>query len=611
MMNFSSSPFAAFTAQMNTTTSKPKFVEGTVNELARALYAVHTENVVHPANAVQEILKTMCDDPDRAEIVQEALKETARLTRQGLTLMGSKKAQTPSIFEQAKSIKESKLSRLKRERDEANTKISSHKNKVLVGALTLRVDNLTAQIGATKEELVQAIYSKEEVAEAASRIRRIKEMEAAGGDDSEETVKQLLQTWRQLVQSLLLQKLSAKQKDKTKVTFAETPRLSKEPIAGIARYESGKLGRLDITEGESILSFCSRCRAEELFCDWLHKLHTSPGECSAEEVASIQSRSRDADEALFQAVARVLPSTYAFIRTTVEKESEIGRKFQNLRIALEGESQFLKEVNPTHKNRVTLIDTEVASVALTTRLAKDPNSKVVRENHSESYKKVVSTDFEPQKSNKKSSIKRASIEEEDGEEQGDKVLTISETPTDIDEDDAKTMLQRILTLITKEGERSTSRQCFQFASKGKCLKANCPYLHDAPSRSKNTRERSLSPERKARGRARSRSPRHGPRHRSPPPPSSRRSGKGGRRYPQPRPANGHTGSQRHNPREPTIGPGDCKDMFHTSRCGNKNCRDYHGRYKSAGEKCNNAVSRRHCPHLWGEGCRFYHSTKNE
>ena len=53
------------TAQVTTPAPKPKFVEGTVYQLARALYEIHTAYESLPASAIQDTMQRMSDNPDR------------------------------------------------------------------------------------------------------------------------------------------------------------------------------------------------------------------------------------------------------------------------------------------------------------------------------------------------------------------------------------------------------------------------------------------------------------------------------------------------------------------------------------------------------------------
>jgi hypothetical protein len=63
-----------------TTAIRPKFVEGTVYQLAKVLYELHVGQEAQPAIAIQEALKTFGHDSDRSPIVQDARESAEALT---------------------------------------------------------------------------------------------------------------------------------------------------------------------------------------------------------------------------------------------------------------------------------------------------------------------------------------------------------------------------------------------------------------------------------------------------------------------------------------------------------------------------------------------------
>ena len=61
--------------------NKIKFVEGSVTQLARVLYAIHEENGAQPETAIFEAIKTFGDDVDRNKILNAARSSAEALTR--------------------------------------------------------------------------------------------------------------------------------------------------------------------------------------------------------------------------------------------------------------------------------------------------------------------------------------------------------------------------------------------------------------------------------------------------------------------------------------------------------------------------------------------------
>ena len=57
-----------------------------------------------------------------------------------------------------------------------------------------------------KLEVFYADYSREETDEATQRLSKIKQIEESTGNPAEDTITQMKDIWRQLAQSLLLQK---------------------------------------------------------------------------------------------------------------------------------------------------------------------------------------------------------------------------------------------------------------------------------------------------------------------------------------------------------------------------------------------------------------------
>jgi hypothetical protein len=101
-------------------TKLPKFVEGTVYQLARALYAVHAENETQPANAIQVAIRIFVNDQDRNKILQAAKGTAEAITRKrAIQLKTTRSQQSMTISEQAEQLKIQLIARLKINRDAA------------------------------------------------------------------------------------------------------------------------------------------------------------------------------------------------------------------------------------------------------------------------------------------------------------------------------------------------------------------------------------------------------------------------------------------------------------------------------------------------------------
>jgi hypothetical protein len=100
-------------------TSKPKFVEGTVHQLARVLYEVHSENESQPTGAIQEAIRMFGEDLDRNTILQEAKISAEALVLKRTILLNTKTSQpTLTVFEQAEKIKQIHISKLQTDMEE-------------------------------------------------------------------------------------------------------------------------------------------------------------------------------------------------------------------------------------------------------------------------------------------------------------------------------------------------------------------------------------------------------------------------------------------------------------------------------------------------------------
>ena len=178
-------------------------------------------------------------------------------------------------------------------------------------------------------------------------------------------------------------------------------------------------------EGEMIRTFAARCKSELRFCNWLRELHAPApsrnGALAAQNSLLAKQIDDDIDTQLFAALAASLPFGLAYMRSDVENRSAVGAKFATLCVSLEGEADFQKE-NHNSNSRVHFLDTEteeahMAHVALTTRIAKDPNGRPVSELITEKYQKEVSTNYKLKKCDK-----RRRKEDGDDEEDLDSLL---------------------------------------------------------------------------------------------------------------------------------------------------------------------------------------------
>jgi hypothetical protein len=358
-------PFPSSTQPlMQGTSSKlPKFMEGTVYQLARALYAVHAENETQPANAIQDAIRIFVNDKDRNTILQAAKGAAEAIIRKrAIQLKTTKSQQSMTISEQAEHLKIQLIARLKSEmmttweasqqQDSEGTTSDDRSN------FEDKYYSLDTYRQSLKEDVRTATYSDTEIEEASQRLQRKKRYDSVGSDNLEDIVIQIAIIWRQLTQALLLQK--GKTHGSPPVTFVGTPSASKEPIGKMARIECGKLTRLTLENGELIRMFSDRCRTEELYCAWLRDLHTTPSTKDRPAQDHINAMSKqideDIDSQLFGVLSGALPLSLAYMRANVDKESPNGSKFSALRLALEGEADFLKENSAQH-SKVSFLDT--------------------------------------------------------------------------------------------------------------------------------------------------------------------------------------------------------------------------------------------------------------
>jgi hypothetical protein len=518
-----------------------------------------------------------------------------------------------------------------------------------------------SKIKRLKKELEEAEYSKKEIKKATARLQRIKSMDQQT-DESEDTTLQMSIIWKTLVQALLLLKLAPKTQGSAPVSFESTPTVSKEPIATLWRYECGKLGRLVMADAETVRTFSVRCRAEERYCVWLSTLHVldTKDPNFASQAGTYRQMACDVDAQLCAVLSSVVPTSYAYMRANVERDTPIGGKFSALCLAIEGEADFQKE-HPSQTNTVSFLETSrehMVNVALASRIAKDPMGVPLKENQTESYSKTVSTEYGMKKR------KKSKEEKEEGEkEEQDTVLALQADTNPYFEHlwnrvlaleaDNSQHESAPLVIAPKQATTRVKLACFDFRRKGTCERGEkCDFAHDATNHQapaeKFTKNRAASrspPPRHSEGlgRAKSRSPRrenHSPprrdthaRHarstpsRSYPPreeyysrdrrPRREYEGKGGGKGGKGGKGHGKGSSsyeQQHV--KPHSPPSDntCRAMWHISCCHDKHCRRDHGvsADNSSMNECSKVQKSMWCSFLWSpSGCNRHHGrTKN-
>jgi len=222
-------PLSVSTAQIVTAPApKPKFVEGTVYQLARTLYEIHTAYESLPASAIQDTMQRMSDNPDRKVLLIAARSQADVLARKRLIIVSTGKPQprtSLTVFEQAQLMKEQMIKRLKSENSifiaKAQIEMAEPTTPVKTKKGLVTTANRTSdQIKALQQELEEAVYSVEETAKAAARLQRIKKMDQQT-DESEDTTLQMSVIWKTLVQALLLLKLAPKTQGSTPLFLSQ------------------------------------------------------------------------------------------------------------------------------------------------------------------------------------------------------------------------------------------------------------------------------------------------------------------------------------------------------------------------------------------------------
>ena len=176
-------PLTAFAAQaVPIPASKSKFVEGTVYQLARALYEVHTAHESQPALAIQETLQRMSDNTDRRAILLAARLSAEALARKRLMIIKSGKAmpqQQLTLFDQLQLLKQAKITRLLGEKDKflTNAKVECALPTTPVERRSKLNETLifvSKRVQRVQNELLEATYSDKQIAKATARLERIK-----------------------------------------------------------------------------------------------------------------------------------------------------------------------------------------------------------------------------------------------------------------------------------------------------------------------------------------------------------------------------------------------------------------------------------------------------
>ena len=662
-------PLSAFTAQtvIPAQTNKPKFVEGTVYQLSRALYEIHTLHESQPSFAIQETLQRMSDNEDRKVLLLAARSRSEALARKRMMIIHSGKAQPQqklTVFEQAqllaqqeikalKSKLKAKVQKAKVESAEPTTPVKEKSDTLII--FKTQAKGMISHIALLERQVEEASYTPKQIEDATARLKRIKSMDQQT-DESEDTVPQMANIWKQLAQALLLQKLAPKTKDGTPVSYEAVPTTSKEPIATVWRFECGRLNRLKMGDAETVRTFASRCRSEARYCTWLGTLHVlENGDPKfSSQTAIFSQMENDIDLQLFTVLSAVVPAAYAFMRSTVERDSLPGQKFAALCVAIEGEADFMREHAPKSAT-VSFLDTSrehMASVALQSRISKDPRGEPLKENQTESYSKMVSTEYGMRaKRKKRKESDKGESEGEEHEEATAKEGVMALLPDN--NPHFEHLWNRVLNLEASNSvlavtpKRATTLVCFDFRKRGKCSRGDkCDFVHDSQSSQTPEREgrkvkatsrsppprfseglgrpRSHSPRRKSRSplrsntqprRERSRSPRreyprgeyrerNRPTHHGGKGGNGGKGGKGGR---------GNKGGDRvvhEMPHSPPNGH-TCLNMWHQSYCDNKQCRLGHGiSAENTTTRCSHYKQGKWCHFLWTPaGCNSYHGKR--
>ena len=92
------------------------FVDGTVYQLARALYTVHTNHESLPSGAIADAIRTFGANPERNIILQAARYAAEALEKKRFILLNNSKSQTTmTVFEQMVSLRELRIEKLEKE----------------------------------------------------------------------------------------------------------------------------------------------------------------------------------------------------------------------------------------------------------------------------------------------------------------------------------------------------------------------------------------------------------------------------------------------------------------------------------------------------------------
>ena len=247
-----------------------------------------------------------------------------------------------------------------------------------------------------------------------------------------------------------------------------------------------------------------------------------------------------------------------------------------------------------------------ASVALATRISKDPKGSPTSENITENYQKTVSTNFKMRKP-KIEKRHREEEEEEGGEKEDPSLHYINQEETPPVYPYVEEMWGRIMMLESLIPEKKPVQMCFDFRDKGECTRGDrCYFLHDTLMKGRPPEKNEERPSRRNRSRT---PPRRG-KYRSP----QRQSESSRRRDRSPRKRSLSPYLQHRNPYPVQLDcPDACQSMVNISRCSDYECRLYHGfsNLDPSVTLCR-STNVGWCPYLYStEGCKFHHNRQYE
>ena len=168
--------FFSLTAPPVQQQAKPKFVEGTLCQLAKTLYEIHTAHEAQPSAAVQEAVQRLSGDPDRKTIVNDANAVVVSLTRKAQKLLVTAASPAPNVFGQAVIMKQATVAALQKDLEKFTALAdlaTDQEQKSQVDMERLRAE---AYIKKVQQQIVDVDYTREEIEQARLRIQKIKDM---------------------------------------------------------------------------------------------------------------------------------------------------------------------------------------------------------------------------------------------------------------------------------------------------------------------------------------------------------------------------------------------------------------------------------------------------